>query len=64
MVRIPEGINLDVAAPTLMCWDHNVFAAAPLGVDSGKNIAVVGLGGLGHMAVRFAYSMGAEVTNP
>lgn len=49
VVRILDGINLDVAAP-LLCTGITTFP--PLrhwGVDSGKNIAVVGFGGLGHM---------------
>ncbi|KEO77462.1 hypothetical protein EL23_17055 [Paenibacillus polymyxa] len=49
VVRILDGINLDVAAP-LLCTGITTYP--PLrhwGVDSGKNIAVVGFGGLGHM---------------
>ncbi|MDO3413352.1 NAD(P)-dependent alcohol dehydrogenase [Saccharibacillus sp. CPCC 101409] len=62
VVRIPDGIALDAAAP-LLCAGITTYSplrhweAAP-----GKKIAVVGLGGLGHMAVKFAHAMGAEVT--
>jgi uncharacterized zinc-type alcohol dehydrogenase-like protein len=59
---IPEGIELDVAAP-LLCAGITTFS--PLhhwGAGPGKKVAVVGLGGLGHMGVKIAAAMGAEVT--
>ena len=62
VVRIPEGLPLDVAAP-LLCAGITVYS--PLkhwGVASGKKVAVVGLGGLGHMGVKIAAALGAEVT--
>src|SRR5919112_1463251 len=62
VVTIPEGIELDVAAP-LLCAGITTFS--PLrrrGAGPGKKVAVVGLGGLGHMAVKIAHAMGAEVT--
>ena len=62
VVRIPEGIGLDAAAP-LLCAGITTFS--PLrhwGAGPGKKVAVVGLGGLGHMAVKLAAAMGAEVT--
>jgi len=62
VVRIPEGIELDVAAP-LLCAGITTFS--PLhhwNAGPGKQVAVVGLGGLGHMAVKIAHAMGAEVT--
>lgn len=62
VVRIPEGIELDAAAP-LLCAGITTFS--PLrhwGAGPGKKVAVVGLGGLGHMAVKLAAAMGAEVT--
>jgi uncharacterized zinc-type alcohol dehydrogenase-like protein len=62
VVRIPEGIELDVAAP-LLC--AGVTTYSPLrhwGAGPGKKVAVVGLGGLGHMAVKLAHAMGAEVS--
>ena len=40
---------------------HDLLAAAPLGVGKGKKVGVVGLGGLGHMGVKFAHAMGAHV---
>jgi uncharacterized zinc-type alcohol dehydrogenase-like protein len=62
VVRIPHGLSLDVAAP-LLCAGITVYS--PLkhwGVAPGKKVAVVGLGGLGHMAVKIAAALGAEVT--
>ncbi|MHC6177765.1 NAD(P)-dependent alcohol dehydrogenase [Glutamicibacter sp. X7] len=62
VLKIPEGIELDVAAP-LLCAGITTFS--PLqnwGAGPGKKVAVVGLGGLGHMAVKIAHAMGAEVT--
>jgi alcohol dehydrogenase (NADP+) len=61
-LRIPEGISLDVAAP-LLCAGITVYS--PLrhwGAGPGKNVAIAGLGGLGHMGVKIAKAMGAEVT--
>ncbi|MFE4198492.1 NAD(P)-dependent alcohol dehydrogenase [Paenarthrobacter sp. NPDC056912] len=62
VVTIPEGLDLDVAAP-LLCAGITTFS--PLnhwGAGPGKKVAVVGLGGLGHMGVKIAHAMGAEVT--
>ena len=62
VVRIPDGLELDVAAP-LLCAGVTTFS--PLnhwGAGPGRNVAVVGLGGLGHMAVKLAHAMGATVT--
>jgi uncharacterized zinc-type alcohol dehydrogenase-like protein len=60
--KIPEGIGLDIAAP-LLCAGITTYS--PLnrwGAGPGKKVAVVGLGGLGHMAVKIAAAMGADVT--
>jgi uncharacterized zinc-type alcohol dehydrogenase-like protein len=62
VVKIPEGIELDEAAP-LLCAGITLFS--PLrhwGAGPGKKVAIVGLGGLGHMGVKLAHAMGAEVT--
>lgn len=62
VVRIPAAIGLDVAAP-LLC--AGVTTYSPLkrwGAGPGKKVAVVGMGGLGHVAVKIAAAMGAEVT--
>ena len=62
VVRIPEGIELDVAAPLLCAGITTYSPLRHWGAGPGKKVAVVGLGGLGHMAVKLAHAMGAEVT--
>src|SRR5215218_1921482 len=62
VLRVPDGIDAAAAAP-LLCAGITTFS--PLrrwGAGPGKRVAVVGLGGLGHMAVTLAHAMGAEVT--
>jgi uncharacterized zinc-type alcohol dehydrogenase-like protein len=62
VLGIPEGISLDVAAP-LLCAGITVYS--PLkhwGAGRDKKVAIVGLGGLGHMGVKIAHALGAEVT--
>lgn len=63
VIRIPDSLPLDVAGP-LLCAGVTVYS--PLRhfqLDKpGMNIGVVGLGGLGHMAVKFAKAFGANVT--
>jgi uncharacterized zinc-type alcohol dehydrogenase-like protein len=60
--RIPDGIELDVAAPLLCAGITTYSPLRQWGAGPGKKVAVVGLGGLGHMAVKLAVAMGAEVT--
>jgi uncharacterized zinc-type alcohol dehydrogenase-like protein len=62
VVRIPEGIDLDVAAPLLCAGITTYSPLRHWGAGPGKKVAIVGLGGLGHMAVKLAHAMGAEVT--
>lgn len=62
VLRIPEGLDPAGAAP-LLC--AGITTWSPLrrwGVGKGSKVAVVGLGGLGHMGVKLAAAMGAEVT--
>lgn len=62
VLGIPEGIELDAAAP-LLCAGITLYS--PLkhwGAGPGKKVAIVGLGGLGHMGVKIAAALGAEVT--
>ena len=59
--RIPDSIDLAQAAP-LLCAGITLYS--PLkrwGAGPGKRVAIVGLGGLGHMGVQIAAAMGAEV---
>ncbi len=59
---IPGSIGLDVAAP-LLCAGITLYS--PLkhwDAGPGKSVAIVGLGGLGHMGVKIAHALGAEVT--
>ncbi|KAL9241408.1 hypothetical protein vseg_015524 [Gypsophila vaccaria] len=62
-VRIPENMQLDATAP-LLCAGITVYSPLKhFGLDKpGLHIGVVGLGGLGHMAVKFAKAFGAKVT--
>ncbi|WP_142056662.1 NAD(P)-dependent alcohol dehydrogenase [Pseudarthrobacter sp. B4EP4b] len=62
VVRIPEGLDLDVAAPLLCAGITTYSPLRHWGAGPGKKVAVVGLGGLGHMAVKLAHAMGADVT--
>ena len=62
VVRIPDGMELDVAAPLLCAGITTYSPLRHWGAAPGKKVAVVGLGGLGHMAVKIAHAMGAEVT--
>ncbi|MGO4120377.1 NAD(P)-dependent alcohol dehydrogenase [Arthrobacter sp. YAF16] len=62
VLRVPEGMDPAAAAP-LLCAGITTYS--PLNhfeVEEGDVVGVVGLGGLGHMAVKIAKAMGAEVT--
>ncbi|KAK1578470.1 hypothetical protein Q3G72_030498 [Acer saccharum] len=63
IVRIPENLPLDVGAP-LLCAGITVYSPLKYyGLDKpGMHVGVVGLGGLGHVAVKFAKAMGVKVT--
>lgn len=59
---IPDELDFDVAAP-LLCAGITTYAPlARWNVSEGDKVAVVGLGGLGHMGVQIAAAKGAEVT--
>ncbi|RKH53844.1 NAD(P)-dependent alcohol dehydrogenase [Corallococcus sp. AB050B] len=62
VLKIPEGIPLDAAAPLLCAGITTYSPLRRWGAGPGKKVAIVGLGGLGHMGVKFARAMGAEVT--
>ncbi|MFD9358438.1 NAD(P)-dependent alcohol dehydrogenase [Streptomyces sp. NPDC060031] len=62
VVKIPDAIALEEAAPLLCAGITTYSPLARWGAGPGKKVAVVGLGGLGHVAVKIAHAMGAEVT--
>lgn len=62
VVKIPDGVDLAGTTP-LLCAGITTYA--PLkrhGAGPGKRVGVIGMGGLGHVAVKIAAAMGAEVT--
>ncbi|KAE8010485.1 hypothetical protein FH972_006853 [Carpinus fangiana] len=63
VVRIPDNLPLDASAP-LLCAGITVYSPLKYyGFDKpGMQVGVVGLGGLGHVAVKFAKAMGVKVT--
>ena len=63
VVRIPDNLPLDAGAP-LLCAGITVYSPLRFyGLDKpGMHVGVVGLGGLGHVAVKFAKAMGVKVT--
>lgn len=62
VLRIPEGIAVEKAAPLLCAGITTYSPLRHWNAGPGSRVAVVGLGGLGHMAVKIAHAMGAEVT--
>jgi alcohol dehydrogenase (NADP+) len=62
VVRVPEALPLDRAAPLLCAGITTYSPLKRFGCGPGKKVAVMGLGGLGHVGVRIARAMGAEVT--
>lgn len=62
VLRVPEGLDLAAAAPLLCAGITTYSPLRHWKVGPGKRVGVVGLGGLGHMAVKFARAMGAHVT--
>jgi len=57
---IPDGIPLEVCGP-LLCAGVTTFAPLARNVKAGDKVGVVGIGGLGHMALQYARAMGAHV---
>jgi uncharacterized zinc-type alcohol dehydrogenase-like protein len=62
VLRVPESIPFKAAAPLLCAGVTTYSPLAHWHAGPGKRVAVVGMGGLGHMAVKIAHAMGAEVT--
>ncbi|MEG0002482.1 MAG: NAD(P)-dependent alcohol dehydrogenase [Comamonas sp.] len=61
-LRVPEGLDLARAAPLLCAGITTYSPLRTWNVGAGSRVAVIGLGGLGHMAVKLAVGLGAEVT--
>ncbi|HJQ07742.1 MAG TPA: NAD(P)-dependent alcohol dehydrogenase [Nocardioides sp.] len=62
VVSVPEGLDPATAAPLLCAGITTYSPLRHWNAGPGTKVAVVGLGGLGHMAVKLAAAMGAEVT--
>ncbi|MDB4983777.1 MAG: hydroxyacid dehydrogenase [Myxococcales bacterium] len=62
VLNVPENLDPAAAAPLLCAGITTYSPLKHLGVTKGSRVAVMGLGGLGHMAVKLAASFGAEVT--
>lgn len=60
--RIPDSLDFDVAAPLLCAGITTYSPIDTWGVKEGDHVAVLGLGGLGHMGVQIAAAKGADVT--
>lgn len=62
VVRIPDKLDISAAAPLLCAGITTYSPLRHYGVQPGHRVGVVGMGGLGHMGVKFAQALGAEVT--
>jgi alcohol dehydrogenase (NADP+) len=62
VLSVPDGIDPAAAAPLLCAGITTYSPLRRWGAGPGKKVAIVGLGGLGHMAVKIAHALGAEVT--
>ncbi|WP_054709483.1 NAD(P)-dependent alcohol dehydrogenase [Bacillus sp. JCM 19041] len=62
VVTIPANIPLEAAAPLLCAGITTYSPLKRWQAEKGKKVAVIGLGGLGHLAVKIAHAMNAEVT--
>lgn len=62
VLRIPDALDFDVAAPLLCAGITTYSPLARWDVKEGQKVAIVGLGGLGHMGVQIAAAKGADVT--
>ena len=60
VLRVPPKLNLAGAAPLLCAGITTYSPMHHWGVKKGKKVGVVGLGGLGHMGVKFAHGLGAH----
>jgi alcohol dehydrogenase (NADP+) len=60
VLRVPENLDLAGTAPLLCAGITTYSPMRHWGVTKGKKVGVVGLGGLGHMAVKFSHALGAQ----
>src|SRR4051794_15154223 len=61
VLRVPSNLDLAATAPLLCAGITTYSPMRHWGVTKGKKVGVVGLGGLGHMGVKFAHALGAHV---
>ena len=62
VVKLPANLDPAASAPLLCAGITTYSPLRHFGVKAGHKVGVVGMGGLGHMAVKFAKALGAEVT--
>ncbi|MGD0635801.1 MAG: NAD(P)-dependent alcohol dehydrogenase [Beijerinckiaceae bacterium] len=62
VLRIPKNLDLAGVAPLLCAGITTYSPLRHWGVKAGQKVGIVGLGGLGHMGVKLAHAMGANVT--
>ncbi|KAF6658990.1 NAD(P)-dependent alcohol dehydrogenase [Paenibacillus polymyxa] len=62
VLQIPDSLGLDVASPLLCAGATAYYPLKHWGVGPGKKVAIVGIGGIGHLAIKYAHALGAEVT--
>lgn len=62
VVKVPEKLDIKSAAPLLCAGITTYSPLRHYGVKAGHKVGVIGMGGLGHMGVKFAKALGAEVT--
>ena len=62
VLRMPEGLDLAGAAPLLCAGITTYSPLKHWNIQAGMSVGVIGLGGLGHMGIKFAHAMGATTT--
>ncbi|MFF0296155.1 NAD(P)-dependent alcohol dehydrogenase [Kitasatospora sp. NPDC004614] len=62
VLRFPDALPMDAGAPLLCAGITTYSPLRHWGAGPGKRVAVVGFGGIGHVAVKIAHALGAEVT--
>lgn len=60
VLRVPSNLDLAAAAPLLCAGITTYSPLRHWGITKGKKVGIVGLGGLGHMGVKFAHALGAH----